>query len=262
MQDIDPFVSATLLQQLLTFGLAFLAVVVAGRLFVSPVVGRLLRVRALPITLVRAVERVVRALTVLLAFSFAYNAAGFGNVITATATFAAALTIAVGFATRDIAGNLVNGVFIVTDPKFNIGDWIEWGSEEGTIEDIGFRVTRVRTFDGELVTVPNAQLGTSAVTNHSRNRHRVSPEFWIGYGDDVDGASAVLVEVARRHDGILDDPEPSARVLELNEDRVKLQARVWIARPTHAEFVRIRSEYLRRVKRRFREEGISLPPSW
>jgi len=61
---------------------------------------------------------------------------------------------------QNVISNFVAGVFIYTDKPFRIGDWIEWedGTYSGIVEDISLRVTRVRTFDNELLTVPNSAL--------------------------------------------------------------------------------------------------------
>jgi small conductance mechanosensitive channel len=119
-----------------------LAVVYAiGRFMLEPLTEHALRVRNVNLTIRGAILRVVRAGIWFVGVLLALDLAGAG-VFGASATLAAALTIAVGFATRDIASNLVGGVFIVTDPRFNIGDWIEWEGNEGAIEDITFRVTR------------------------------------------------------------------------------------------------------------------------
>jgi len=66
--------------------------------------------------------------------------------------------------------NFVAGVFIYTDRPFRIGDWIEWQGNSGVVEDISFRVTRVRTFDNELLTVPNHTLTSDVVKTPSRRR--------------------------------------------------------------------------------------------
>lgn len=252
-----------LADRLLRFAATFLVTYGIGRFVLVPVLARLLSLRSASRTITEAVLRVVRAVALIVAFAYAYDAGGFGDLFAETATFAAALTIAVGFATRDIASNLVSGVFIVSDRRFNIGDWIEWNDRNGVIEAIGFRVTRVRTFDDELITVPNSQLATNAVTNAvASDRLRISADFWIGYGDDVDEATDILLDAAERTEGIIDDPEPTVRVTDVNDSRIRIESRVWIAEPSRPDYVRIRSEYLKRVTRRFREAGISLPPSW
>ncbi|WP_458185872.1 mechanosensitive ion channel family protein [Haladaptatus sp. NG-WS-4] len=229
-----------------------------GRFLVEPLVGRALRIRNVNLTIRVAILRVVRAAIWFVGILLALDLARV-DVFGASATLAAALTIAVGFATRDIASNLVGGIFIVTDPRFNIGDWIEWTENEGVIEDITFRVTRVRTFDNELITVPNSVLATNAVTNPvASDRLRIRHEFPIGYEADVDAVSAILLAVAEHHDAVLDDPEPSVRIVDMTDSRVGVEVRFWIDDPDHSEFVAIRSEFFRRVDRRFDEEGITL----
>ncbi|MFB6159562.1 MAG: mechanosensitive ion channel domain-containing protein, partial [Haloferacaceae archaeon] len=66
---------------------------------------------------------------------------------------------------QDVIANFVAGVFIFTDRPFRIGDWIEWDGYSGIVEDISLRVTRVRTFDNELLTVPNSNLTDGVIKN-------------------------------------------------------------------------------------------------
>ncbi|WP_458207296.1 mechanosensitive ion channel family protein [Haladaptatus sp. NG-SE-30] len=229
-----------------------------GRFVLEPLARRALRFRNVNLTIRGAILRVVRAAIWFAGILLALDLAG-ADVFSASATLAAALTIAVGFATRDIASNIVGGIFIVTDPRFNIGDWIEWTENEGVIEDITFRVTRVRTFDNELITVPNSVLATNAVTNPvAGDMLRVRHEFPVSYDSDIDAVSGILLEVAEHHSAVLDDPAPSIRIVDMSDSRIGVEVRFWIDDPEHAEFVAARSEFFRRVNRRFDEAGISL----
>ncbi|MFC6955337.1 mechanosensitive ion channel family protein [Halorubellus litoreus] len=185
---------------------------------------------------------------------------GLASFLAATEAITAGATVAVGFASKDVLGNLVSGAFIVLDPTYNIGDWIRWKDNEGIIEDISFRVTRIHTFDNELVVVPNSELTANAVTNPAaKDRLRVSTTFGIGYEDDVERAEAIIVEEALANDDVVDRPGPTVRVAELGDNAVVLDARFWIADPARMDFVRIRSELTSAVKARFDDEGISLP---
>ncbi len=229
-----------------------------GRFVLEPLVERALRVRSVNRTIQSAILRVVRAVIWFAGILLALDLAGV-DVFGASATLAAALTIAVGFATRDIAANFVGGVFIVTDPRFNIGDWVSWSGNEGVIEDITFRVTRVRTFDNELITVPNSVLTTNAVKNPvAGDMLRVRHEFPLAYDVDVDTVDTILLEEAERHDNILTEPEPSVHITDMNDSRLTVEVSFWIDDPTHAEFVAARSEFFRRVNRRFDDAGITL----
>jgi len=241
------------------FLVAFAAVYALGRWALEPLAGRTLEDR-INRTAANALLKTLHVLILVVALRLGLDAADYGYLLSIPPTVVAALTVAAGFASRDIASNLVSGVFIVTDPEFNIGDWIRWQDKEGVIEDISFRVTRIRTFDNELLTVPNSQLATSAVVNAvAKSPRRVAYTVHVADDADLGRAAELLVEEAERHEDVLDRPTPSARVVELGGGRAGLQARFWIDRPSREAFVRIRSEYLRRVNVRFAAEGIDLP---
>lgn len=76
--------------------------------------------------------------------------------------------LAVALAARDTLSNLFGGMVIITENPFTIGDWIKTPSVEGTVEDITFRSTKIRTFSQALVTVPNSTLANEPITNWSK----------------------------------------------------------------------------------------------
>jgi MscS family membrane protein len=80
--------------------------------------------------------------------------------------------LAVAMASKDTVANLFGSLVIFLDKPFQIGDWIELGSLEGTVEEVGLRTTRVRTFANSLITIPNAKFTTESVNNWSRMRKR------------------------------------------------------------------------------------------
>jgi MscS family membrane protein len=80
--------------------------------------------------------------------------------------------LAFAFAAKDMLGNFFGSVMIIADRTFQVGDWIVTGDVEGTVETVGFRSTRVRTFYNSLITLPNANLVTNAVDNFGRRRWR------------------------------------------------------------------------------------------
>ena len=87
--------------------------------------------------------------------------------------------LAVGLAAKDTLANFFGSMVIFVDRPFRRGDWIEVGDKEGTVEDIGVRVTRIRTFANSLIMIPNAQLTTSAITNWTA-MHKRRIYFTIG----------------------------------------------------------------------------------
>ncbi len=244
----------------LVFIVVFGGIWLVGRSVVVRVLERLLGQRDVDVHARRPILKLGRYAVLFVAVTVAFGAAGFGNFLTSLATIAAAATLAIGFAMQDVIKNFVAGVFVFIEEPFRIGDWIEWDDHAGIVEDISLRVTRVRTFDNELLTVPNAQLTDGVIKNPvAKDQLRVKITFGIGYDDDIDEATDIILEEAQAHEGILADPKPSVRVTELGDSAVGLQSRVWIDDPNRSDVVGIRSAYVQAVKERFDEADIDMP---
>lgn len=115
--------------------------------------------------------------------------------------------IAVGFAAKDLLANFFGGLMIYLDRPFAVGDWVRSPDKniEGTVEDIGWRLTRIRTFDKRPLYVPNATFTQIAVENPSRmTNRRIYETVGIRY-DDVDKMEAIVTAVKvmlRNHEAI------------------------------------------------------------
>ncbi|AFZ71872.1 mechanosensitive ion channel family protein [Natronobacterium gregoryi] len=242
------------------FLVAFVAVYAVGRLALVPLVRRALETRELDAHARKPLLKLTRFSVIFLAVAIAFGFAGYGNFLVSMAGIAAAGAIVIGLAMQHTIANVVAGVFIYADEPFRIGDWIEWDDYSGVVEDISLRVTRVRTFDNELLTVPNAQLSESVIKNPvDADELRLRFVFGVGYDDDVEQAREIIRDEATDHPNILDDPEPSVRLTELGDSDVGLESRFWIADPSRSDVVRIKGEFVTAVKQRFDEAGIDIP---
>jgi len=231
-----------------------------GKLLVVPLFDSVLQRRGVDEHARKPLRLVASGTTVFVAVGLAFALAGFGNILLALATVAAAATLAIGFALQDVIRNFVAGMFIYTDKPFRSGDWIEWGDNSGYVQEIGLRVTRVRTFDNEHLTVPNAQLTDDVIKNYDKNRKlRLKFTFRISFRDDIDQATDIILDEARTQEGVLADPEPSVKLIELNESSFGLQSRIWIADPGQSDFLGIRGQFVQAVTERFEHEGVTIP---
>jgi len=105
--------------------------------------------------------------------------------------------IAIGFAAKDLLSNFFGGLFIYLDRPFNVGDWVRSPDREieGTIEHIGWRVTRIRTFDKRPLYIPNSIFSQIAVENPSRmSNRRIKETIGIRY-DDASKMEQVIKQV-------------------------------------------------------------------
>ena len=251
---------AALATTALRFVAGFVAVLLLGKLVLIPGLRRVVRSRGFDEAVLSLGTNVLNAVVWVAAIAIGFAVAGYGSFLSAFAVFGGAIALAVGFAAQDLLGNFVAGVFILKDKPFEVGDWIEWGGNSGRVEEIDLRVSRVRTFDNELVTVPNGDLANNAVTNPvAYDTLRQKFVFGIGYDDDIAEATDIIVEKAEAHEEILDDPGVSVRLVELGDSAVGLQSRWWIADPDRGDFVRVRSEYVTAVKEAFDDAGIDMP---
>ncbi|MFW5940106.1 MAG: mechanosensitive ion channel family protein [Halolamina sp.] len=251
-----------LLSRLGWFAVALLVVYLVGVLVVVPVLTRLVsaRNRNNP-TIESATRTYLRVALAAFATLTGVIVAGYGNLLSDSAVIIAALTFTLGIAGQQVFGSLISGMFLVADPDFNVGDWIEWQNGEGTIEAIHFRVTRVRTPDNGTIAVPNTELTNGSLSRpYGRERYRLTEQLFVPYAADTEQALLELRRTAEDADAVLDDPPPETRVLDLGENAVTLQAEFWVEDPMDNDLVTVRSNFRRRVKRRFDEAGITLAP--
>jgi len=111
--------------------------------------------------------------------------------------------LAFALAAKDVAGNLFGSITVLLDQTFHVGDWVIIGDVEGTVEHIGFRSTRVRTFYNSLVSVPNSNLITANVDNMGqREFRRLSTKLSLAYDTPPERIEAFcegLRELVRLH---------------------------------------------------------------
>ena len=168
-------------------------------------------------------------------------------------------SIAIGFAFKDILQNFLAGILILLTEPFQLGDQVAVGDYEGTVLNIETRATKIKTYDGRLVVIPNADMFTDSVTvNTAFDRRRSEYDVGIGYGDDIAKAKAILHEVITSTDGVLSDPAPDFLTVEFADSSVKIKTRWWTA-PEIADVWPIRDAIMSEVKIRFDAEGIDLP---
>ena len=250
------------LSELFWFTVGFGVIYLVSRTVLIPLATRAVRARNRnnP-TIETATETYLRVAMIGFATLTGIIAAGYGRVLSESAVIIAALTFALGIAGQQVFGSLVSGMFLVADPDFNVGDWIEWPGGSGTIEAVDFRVTRVRTPNHETVSVPNTELTANAITRpYGRDRFRLTEQVYVAYYEDTERALLELQQVVTTLDPVLDEPAPNTRIVELGENAITVQAEFWTDDPGNKDIQTIRSDFRRLAKRRFDEEGITLAP--
>ncbi|MDQ3548197.1 MAG: mechanosensitive ion channel family protein [Chloroflexota bacterium] len=167
--------------------------------------------------------------------------------------------LALGFALRDILSNFVSGVLILLLRPFEIGDQIIVGDTEGSVERIELRATQIRTYDGRIILVPNAELFTSRVTNNTAAPvRRGNVLLHLSYDTDLHVATEAIRTAVQSSDGVLETPSASVRIRELGPADITLDARYW-ADSRRSDFVATASTVRRAIVTALGEVGAGLP---
>ena len=131
----------------------------------------------------------------------------------------------VTLAAQDTAKNLFGGLVIFIDKPFTVGDWIQMDNFEGTIEDITFRTTRIRTFENSLLNVPNSIISNASVINWSKmEKRRYKTNLRIELGTPIEKLNILKTRVEKMlHDRErIDDDSTIVRFDDINESGINM----------------------------------------
>ena len=150
-------------------------------------------------------------------------------------TSAGVAGVVLGFAAKDTLSNLFAGIFIVADAPYRINDYIVLDNGvRGKVINIGLRSTRVMTRDDIEITIPNAVIGASQITNQSGGGHtrmRVRIKISVAYDADIELARSILMEVAESEPMVCKKPEPRVRFRRFGESGLEWELLVWVNAP-------------------------------
>jgi small-conductance mechanosensitive channel len=170
------------------------------------------------------------------------------------------LGIVVGMAARQTLGAVLAGFVLMFSRPFEIGDWVEIGDREGIVTDITIVSTRIQTFDGEYVMLPNDEVSGQPITNRTRKgRLRLEVEVGVDYDHDPGHAADVAREAVRDLEEILTVPTPQVVGKRFGDSAVVLGVRVWIDNPSARRRWRARTAVIRAVSDAYDEAGIKIP---
>ncbi|WP_367319350.1 mechanosensitive ion channel family protein [Streptomyces sp. HUAS ZL42] len=172
--------------------------------------------------------------------------------------------LAVALALQDTLANLFAGIHILASKTVQPGDYIRLSSgEEGYVEDINWRQTTVRALSNNLVVIPNGELAKSNMTNFMRPEQQLTILVQVGvaYDSDLDHVeqvtTEVIAEVMTEITGAVPDHEPAIRFHTFGDSRIGFTVILGVGE--FSDQYRIKHEFIKRLHKRYREEGIRIP---
>ena len=169
------------------------------------------------------------------------------------------LGFTVGFALQNIMQNFVSGVILLIEQPFDVGDAVELNGYGGTVLTISLRTTEMRTFDGLIIMIPNADVLSNAITNYTRaDRRRIELPVGISYGSDPAIARQTVLESIKNVPGFLGDPEPVVVFHTFGGSSVDMTAYFWIDTSKTNPFA-AKDAALEFIKAALDKRGIEIP---
>ncbi|MHB9133331.1 MAG: mechanosensitive ion channel family protein [Armatimonadota bacterium] len=186
-----------------------------------------------------------------------------GIQITPLVTTLGLSSLAVALALQDTLGNFFAGIYLMLDRPIKVGDYVRLESgEEGFVDAIGWRSTRIRLWSNYIVVLPNSKLTSSTITNLVLNQSETAVYIHggVGYLNDLDHVERVLRVVARevliRVEGACADVEPLVRFQEFGDSNITFLV-ILKVQDFSVQYV-LKHEFVKAVHRRFREEEIEI----
>ncbi len=185
--------------------------------------------------LIPFLQKIIKTVIIILSVIFIFNAWRINiSPLLATAGIAG---LAIGLAVKDSLSNILGGLQLVLDRTFKVGDKVQLESgETGVILDIGLRSTKLKTYDNEVIYIPNGYLANAKIKNFTQPdlSVRVNVNFGVEYGSDPEKVRKVVLEAVKKIETVLEEPEPQVIFLKMSDFSLDFVARAWVKDYTQA----------------------------
>ena len=180
--------------------------------------------------------------------------------ITGLMASAGIASLAFAFAAKDTLANLISGVILMFDRPFKRGDRITLPSGGwGDVMEIGLRSTKVLSFEQKVIVIPNAQIASSEIVNHSVPdlKIKVKHDVGVAYGSDMRKVKAIIQDILRAHPQILNDPPADVFFTAFGESSLDLTILFWLN--TFRDRLPVLDDVNMAIKDRFEAENVEIP---
>lgn len=207
--------------------------------------------------------KTIKTVFLIIIIMFALKVAGLDGIATGILTAAGASAVILGFAFKDIGENFISGIILSFNRPFNVNDTVSIGDIFGKVKSMEFRYTKLKTFDGKDVYIPNSDVIKKPVFNFTEDGY-FRMEFTVGidYENDIDEAKKIILDTVNHHSKALQDMDREPFVLtdELGINSVNIKVFFWVrAEDYRKDALMIRSEMIDFVKINLLKNGIAMP---
>jgi small conductance mechanosensitive channel len=168
--------------------------------------------------------------------------------------------LALAFAFQDIAANFMSGILITIRRPMHVGDIVKLKDYMGKVTAINLRDTVVQTFQGQLVIIPNKDVAQNPIENFSLlGRRRMDLAVGVSYGEDLENVKRITLDAVAGIEGLVPDHKTTFFYTAFADSSINYTLRLWVASPEQAEYLRVQSEAIERIKKAYDAAGIIIP---
>lgn len=170
---------------------------------------------------------------------------------------AGVLGIILGIASQTSIGNIVSGLFLISEKPFEIGDLIRVGDKQGIVYAIDLLSIKLKTLDNLLIRIPNQTIISTEVVNITKFPiRRMDITIGVAYKEDLKKVTEVLRSIAKKNPLCLDEPEPLILTNTFNTSSIDFIFGIWFEK---TNYVQVRNTIFQEITERFKEEGVEIP---
>lgn len=169
------------------------------------------------------------------------------------------ITLALAFAFQDIASNFMSGIFLSIRKPLHSGDIVKIKDYMGKVEEVNLRDTVLRTFQGQMVIIPNKEVLQNPIENYTLlGKRRMDLSVGVSYGDDLEKVKDITLQAVKDIEGLTDD-DITMFYQEFGDSSINFVIRLWVKTTGQVEFLEVKSQAIMRIKKAYDKNNIMIP---
>lgn len=182
------------------------------------------------------------------------------KAVTSILAGAGILGLALAFAFQDIAANFMSGIFLSVRRPLHVGDIVKIKDYMGKVEEINMRDTVIRTYQGQMVIIPNKEVFQNPIENYSLlGKRRIDLTAGVSYGDDLEKVLQVTIAAVKEIEGLSTEDEITMFYTDFGDSSINYVIRFWISTLASADFLDVRSQAIMKIKKAYEQNDIMIP---
>lgn len=190
----------------------------------------------------------------------ALNILHLDKAVTSILAGAGIVGLALAFAFQDIASNFISGIFISFRRPLHIGDIVKISTYMGKVEEINLRDTVIRTFQGQMVIIPNKDVFQNPIENYSLlGKRRIDLTIGVSYGDDLEKVKKITLDAVKDIKGLSREDETTMFYNEFGDSSINFIIRLWVGTTNQPDYLNVGNDAIMSIKKAYDENDIMIP---